>query len=90
MVTDQAQIILLDMKLNAIDGLDLLQEIHLSYPDLPVLLVTGYRKEMAVPIQKALELQARAWLYKPLEIEKLLQAINEIHLAQMRKMLAGK
>lgn len=90
MVTDQAQIVLLDMKLNHTGGYELLQEIHLSYPDLPVLLITCYRQEMAIPILKALEIQARACLYKPLEIEKLLQAIHEIHLAQMRKMLAGK
>ena len=88
-ITDQNQIILLDMKLNAIDGFALLQEIHQSHPAVPVLLVTSYRQEMAVSIQKALEIQARACLYKPLEIEKLLQTINEIQLAKMRKMLAG-
>ena len=89
-ITDQPQIILLDMKLITMNGYDLLKEIHLSYPDLPVLLVTGYRQEMAIPIQRALEIQARTCLYKPLEIERLLQIISEIQLARMRQILSGK
>jgi hypothetical protein len=58
---------------------------------LVALLITGYRQEMAIPIQRALDIQARTCMYKPLEIEKLLQVIHEIHLAQAREILeSGK
>lgn len=81
------QIVLLDMKLNHVGGYELLKEICLHHPDLPVLLVTGYRQEMAVAIQKALELNAYACLYKPLVIPELLQKLAEIQSARLKELL---
>jgi two-component system response regulator HydG len=86
----EAQIILLDLHLNHINGLDVLKDIRKGYPTLPVLLVTGYRKEMADVIQGALEINAYACLYKPLEIPQLLQMLSEVQLKHLRKLLKGK
>jgi CheY-like chemotaxis protein len=72
------QILLLDMKLNAINGFDLLKTVHARYPDLPVLLVTGYRQEMTGAIQNALEISAYTCLYKPLVLSELLGKLSEI------------
>ncbi len=71
--------ILLDMKLNSVNGLDVLKEIRSSYPQLPVILVTGYREEMAPAIEAALEFSAYICLYKPLQIEELLQVLTQIY-----------
>ncbi len=89
-IADNAQIILLDMKLNHINGHDVLKELRSLYPDLPVLLVTGYGQEMAVPIQRALENDAYACLYKPLVIPELLQKLAEIRAKYLRPMLVAK
>jgi two-component system response regulator HydG len=88
--SEHAQIVLLDMKLNAADGYDVLKEIRQQYPRMPVLLITGYREEMAISIQRALDLQVYACLYKPLEIENLLQILRNIQIAQTHQTLAGK
>ena len=86
----EAQIILLDLRLNHVNGLDVLKEIRKHYPTLPVLLVTGYREEMATVIQSALDINAFACLYKPLEIPQLLQMLSEVQLEHLREMLKSK
>jgi two-component system response regulator HydG len=79
-----AQVVLLDIKLNHINGLDILKDIRTRYPLLPVLLVTGYHQEMAEVIQGAVDFQATVCLHKPLEIGALLQILTQIQLGQLR------
>jgi len=86
-IAADAQIILLDMKLNNINGQDVLQKIRVHYPNIPVLLITGYRQEMSAAIQLALDLNAYACLYKPLIIPELLQTIAEVRLGQLRNII---
>jgi two-component system response regulator HydG len=86
MATD-AQTILLDMKLNGVSGLELLKELRKRHPTLPVLIVTGHREEMADAIHAALEIDAYACLYKPLEIPQLLQMLTELQLKNIRGLL---
>jgi len=86
-IADDAQIILLDMKLDHINGQDVMQEIRAHYPDIPVVLITGYRQEMSAAIQLALDLNAYACLYKPLIIPELLQTIAEVRLGQLRNII---
>ena len=83
MIAD-AQVVLLDMKLNHVDGFEVLKGIRANHPDLPVLLVTGYRQEMAGAIQRALELNAYACLYKPLVIPELLDTLAKIQSARLK------
>jgi DNA-binding NtrC family response regulator len=80
-----SQIVLLDMKLNSVGGLDVLKQIKEHYPHLPVILVTGYRDEMGDAIKAALTIGAHTCLYKPLDIDNLLQHLTKIH----RKRLAN-
>jgi len=90
LMTAEAQIILLDLHLNHINGLEVLKEIRKRFPVLPVLLVTGYRKEMEAVIERAFEINAYACLYKPLEIPQLLQMLSEIQLKHLRELFKGK
>jgi two-component system response regulator HydG len=85
-----SQVVLLDMKLNHIDGADVLKKIRLHHPELPVLLVTGYRQEMSAVIQQALELNAFACLYKPLVIPELLEKLATIQSARLKTLLKGR
>ena len=82
-----AQFMLLDMKLNHINGLGVLQKIRARYPALPVVLITGYRQEMASAVQKALELGAYACLYKPLAIPELLQKLGDIRAERLKRVM---
>jgi two-component system, NtrC family, response regulator HydG len=85
-----AQTILLDMKLNSISGLDILKSIRERYPDLPVLLLTGHRLEMAEAIEAAFKINAFTCLYKPLEIQELLETLTAIQLNHLRSAVERK
>lgn len=83
-IVEDAQIILLDMKLDHVGGTDVLRRIRVHCPELPVLLVTGYRHEMTDAIHRALELGAYTCLYKPLDIHELLETLARIRLVALR------
>ena len=75
------------MKLDRIGGLKVLKEIRARYPHLPVILVTGYREEMAVAIEAARQIGAYACLYKPFEIEELLQLLTQVRHQELGRIL---
>ncbi len=84
LLASDAQVVMLDMKLNSITGLDILKGIRKSYPELPVLLITGYRAEMEESVRIAMENSAFACLYKPLEIKELLRLLEDFQLKRLR------
>jgi len=83
----EGEVVLLDMKLNDLEGLEVLKEIRKLYPCLPVILVTGYREEMAKAIEAALEISAYACLYKPFQIDELIQLLSQIQHWQWARVL---
>ena len=83
-VRPNGQTVLLDMKLDDIGGLEVLKEIRARYPRLPVVMVTGYRAEMGPAIEAALKIGAYTCLYKPFQIEGLLQVVTEIRRQELR------
>jgi DNA-binding NtrC family response regulator len=88
-ITPQVGTVLLDMNLNSMDGSQVVARIREHHPKLPILLITGYRKEMAAAIEKALELSAFACLYKPLDIPRLLETLDSIWQEHLKKALRG-
>ena len=86
-VRADGEVVLLDMRLNSINGLDVLKEIREQHPHLPVILVTGYREEMAETIAAAMRINAHTCLYKPFEVEDLLQLLTEIHSQELSRVL---
>ena len=81
------QVMLLDMKPGHIDGLELLKAIRKQHPHMPVILVTDYRQEMTSTIEAALEIDAYACLYKPFQIEELLELLTQIRHQEIGKLL---
>lgn len=84
---DYKLVVLLDLKLGAINGLDVLQQIRAKYASKPVVLVTGYRQEMSDSIEKGIKVGAYTCLYKPLEVETLVGLIEEIRLKKLQHLL---
>ncbi len=80
-------VVVLDLKLGNTDGLDVMKAIRAKYPSKPVVLVTAYRDEMAVSIEKAFRLGAYTCLYKPFEAEDLIRHIEEISRDKRRAVL---
>lgn len=89
MVGMDGEVVLLDMKFDDTSGFQVLQEIRKQHPCLPVVLVTGYREEMAQAIEAALKIGAYACLYKPLEIERLFQLLAEIRRRELSRVLCA-
>lgn len=81
--------VVLDLKLGAVNGVDVLKEIRAKYSGKPVVLVTGYRQEMAESIEKGSKIGAYTCLYKPLEMEALFRLIDEIRLKKLQNLLAA-
>lgn len=80
-------LVVLDLKLGRADGVDVLKEIRGKYPTKPVVLVTGQPGESAASIEKAMRIGAYTCLYKPLEIEKLVEIIEETSRRKLRTLL---
>lgn len=85
--TGHKLVVVLDLKLGAGNGLETLQRIRAQYPAVPVVLVTGSRKEMAGSIEKAFEIGAYTCLYKPFEVEALSQVVEEIRIKKLKNLL---
>lgn len=81
------QVVLLDMKLDNISGLDILKDIRKIYPHQPVILVTGYREGMSSMIEECMKIRAYACLYKPLQIDDLIEVIREITHKELGRVL---
>ena len=79
--------VLLDLKLGDTDGLEVLKAVRAKFPSKPVVLVTGYRDEMTDSIEKGLKIGAYTCLYKPFEMEVLVDTIREISRKKRRNML---
>ena len=65
-------VVLLDVKMPGVNGLDVLRTIRRSYPDTKVILMTGHGS--AEDIELGLRLGAAACLQKPVDLETLLEA----------------
>ena len=85
MEQDYKLAILLDLNLGGTDGLEVLKAVRSKYPSKPVVLVTGYRDEMTDSIEKGLKIGAYTCLYKPFEMERLLDTIRKISRKRRRE-----
>jgi len=81
------QVVVLDLKLGNVDGVDVLKNIHARYPAKPVVLITGYKAEMAASIQKGLRMGIYACLYKPFAMDELIGIIEEIGRKKLHALL---
>jgi len=86
----EEQVAILDMKLNGVSGLEVIREIRNHYPRLPIILVTAYRQEMAEAIQAGLKIGDFACLYKPFEIEELLDVLAGIRRRELASVLGRR
>ncbi|WP_027370277.1 response regulator [Desulfovermiculus halophilus] len=68
-------IVVLDLKMPGLSGLEVLKRIKSQHPDLPVLLLTGYGStEEGI---KGMQLGAMDYMMKPLNIDELIGKLQE-------------
>jgi len=69
------QVVVLDLKLPGMDGLEVLRQINQGYPDVPVLLITGHGSPED---KKFLKPEGAAdYLVKPVNLEDLIAKMEE-------------
>lgn len=74
--TARPDLLLLDVLMPQISGLDVLHQLHRQYPDLPIILMSASRLDETLLIEAG----ATAFLAKPFDMYDLLQLI-ETHLS---------
>lgn len=70
------QLVLLDLKLPAMDGFEVLKRLKLRYPHIPILIITGYFDETIDRFVK--ELGALECFHKPLDLPAVQRKVAEL------------
>jgi len=78
-------VILLDMKLGRLSGLDVLLAVKKINPAVIVILMTGFRDEMEERMKEGLKISAYACIYKPFEMDDLLGILDDVRSRKKRK-----
>jgi len=82
----QPDLIFMDIMMPDVNGLDLLKEIKEEYPDIPVIMITGF-SSMNTAIQ-ATKLGAYEYMPKPLDVDKVrLLAKRALEMVELQKSL---
>jgi two-component system response regulator CpxR len=82
--SDQPEVMVLDLKMPGIDGLEVLRRVKRTHPETEVIILTGHGSEAEERV--ASELGAFAYLRKPVDIELLTETMK----AAYRKVNAGR
>jgi DNA-binding response OmpR family regulator len=89
MEAQESLVVLLDLKLGSVNGVDILKQIREKHPTKPVIMVTGYGKEMGGSIETGLKLGACTCIYKPFEMNAVIDLVEEIRLNQLKNLLGA-
>lgn len=71
-------VIILDMRLSTLNGLHTYQAIHDIRINIPLIVITGYGKDMAASVQEILNGGASEYMEKPVNMDKLLRVIEQV------------
>lgn len=81
------EVMVLDLKMPGIDGIEVLRRVKESHPDVEVIILTGHGSEREE--LRAQELGAFAYLQKPVDIELLAKTVREAHRHHAQKLAAA-
>jgi DNA-binding response OmpR family regulator len=75
--SDQPEVMVLDLKMPGIDGLEVLRRVKRSHPETEVIILTGHGSDAEERV--AAELGAFAYLRKPVDIDVLTETMKEAY-----------
>jgi len=73
-------LVISDIKMPGLNGLDLLTHLKIHYPQIPVLLITGHG-DMDTAVA-ALQIGAHSYLCKPIKLDQLIETVQVIEAQQ--------
>jgi len=71
-------VIFIDMMLPIMNGLQTYLAIRAINPQVAAVMITGYRREVGDLVEEALKKDAYTCLYKPFDVEEVIQLVDEI------------
>lgn len=74
---EEPEVMVLDLKMPGMDGLEVLQRVKNAYPTTQVIILTGHGSPEAK--DKARKMGAYAYLEKPVEMDSLMETINRAY-----------
>jgi two-component system, OmpR family, response regulator CpxR len=74
---DEPEVMVLDLKMPGIDGLEVLKRVKEEHPDVEVIVLTGHGSKDIE--QRCLEMGACAYLEKPVDIDTLTRTMNDAY-----------
>jgi DNA-binding NtrC family response regulator len=84
---DIPDVMVLDLKMPGIDGLEVLRRVKKAYPQIPVIILTGHGSEKDEA--EARRLGAFDYLQKPVDIEKLVQVLRKAYKSRVEDTMAA-
>lgn len=84
---DEPEVMILDLKMPGIDGIEVLEKVKASHPDIEVIILTGHGTD--VDREKCMALGAFAYLTKPIDIELLSDTLKQANEKIKKKKQAG-
>jgi CheY-like chemotaxis protein len=85
---DEPEVMLLDLKMPGIDGIEVLKKVKASHPDIEVVILTGHGTED--DRVKCMELGAFAYLRKPIDIDILSETLKKANEKIKQKKIQGQ
>jgi CheY-like chemotaxis protein len=74
---DEPEVMILDLKMPGIDGMDLLQRVKSIRPEIEIIILTGHGNNK--DREKSLQLGAFAYMQKPVDIDQLSTILKNAH-----------
>ena len=84
---DIPDVMVLDLKMPGIDGLEVLRRVRKAYPQIPVVILTGHGSEKDEA--EARRLGAFEYLQKPVDIEKLVRVLRKAYKSKVEDTMAA-
>jgi len=75
---DDPEVLVLDLKMPGLDGIEVLRRVKKTRPDVEVIILTGHGSE--TDRQTCMQLGAFAYMHKPVDIEVLTAKLNEANM----------
>ena len=80
-------VMVLDLKMPGMDGIEVLRHVKKAYPELPVIILTGHGTEKDE--EEAFRLGAFQYLKKPVKIEILMKHVRNAYKSKIEKPMAA-
>lgn len=84
---DVPDVMVLDLKMPGIDGMEVLRRVRKGYPNVQVVILTGHGSEKDEA--EAKRLGAFAYLQKPVDIERLIQTLKNAYKKKLEDTMAA-